>query len=41
MKTSSGVIGFPSFATDAKGKAVLASLTGSFAGHLAILGPNG
>ncbi|MFF4443476.1 creatininase family protein [Streptomyces sp. NPDC001502] len=38
--TASGVIGFPSFATAGKGKAVLASLTGSFAGHLEALGTN-
>nr|WP_242438796.1 creatininase family protein [Streptomyces sp. CB00455] len=38
--TASGVIGFPSFATAGKGKAVLASLTGSFAGHLESLGAN-
>ncbi|OKK18470.1 creatinine amidohydrolase [Streptomyces sp. CB00455] len=38
--TTSGVIGFPSFATAGKGKAVLASLTGSFAGHFEVLGTN-
>ncbi|MEU8842541.1 creatininase family protein [Streptomyces roseus] len=38
--TTSGVIGFPSFATAGKGKAVLASLTGSFAGHLEVLDTN-
>ncbi|THA83170.1 creatininase family protein [Streptomyces sp. A0592] len=38
--TTSGVIGFPSFATAGKGKAVLASLTGSFADHLEALGTN-
>ncbi|WXH40140.1 creatininase family protein [Streptomyces netropsis] len=36
--TKSGVIGFPSFATEGKGKAALASLTDSFAGHLEVLG---
>ncbi|GGP96284.1 creatinine amidohydrolase [Streptomyces virginiae] len=36
--TETGVIGFPSHATAAKGKAVLASLADSFAGHLEILG---
>nr|WP_308344812.1 creatininase family protein [Streptomyces sp. ISL-94] len=36
--TESGVIGFPSHATAAKGKAVLASLADSFAGHWEILG---
>ncbi|WP_202205147.1 creatininase family protein [Streptomyces xanthophaeus] len=36
--TESGVIGFPSFATAGKGKAVLASLTDSFADHLKVLG---
>ncbi|MBT2458220.1 creatininase family protein [Streptomyces sp. ISL-86] len=36
--TESGVIGFPSHATADKGKAVLASLTDSFADHLEILG---
>ncbi|MFV8130067.1 creatininase family protein [Streptomyces syringium] len=36
--TESGVIGFPSYATAEKGEAVLASLTASFASHLAALG---
>jgi creatinine amidohydrolase len=36
--TESGVIGFPSYATAEKGEAVLASLTASFADHLAALG---
>lgn len=36
--TESGVIGFPSYATAEKGKAVLASLTESFADHLEALG---
>ncbi|MFD0378913.1 creatininase family protein [Streptomyces sp. NPDC127112] len=36
--TKSGVIGFPSQATAEKGKAVLASLTASFADHLTALG---
>ncbi|MFG2338169.1 creatininase family protein [Streptomyces yangpuensis] len=36
--TDTGVIGFPSHATADKGKAVLASLADSFAGHLEILG---
>ncbi|MEQ4300376.1 creatininase family protein [Plantactinospora sp. B6F1] len=35
--TESGVIGQPSLATDAKGKAVLESLTASFAATLAVL----
>ncbi|MFD3935702.1 creatininase family protein [Streptomyces sp. NPDC058611] len=35
--TDSGVIGFPSHATADKGKAVLASLTASFADHLKVL----
>ena len=40
--TESGVIGHPSYATADKGKAVLASLTDSFAEHLAVLGvPHG
>ncbi|MFE1559775.1 creatininase family protein [Streptomyces sp. NPDC058734] len=34
--TETGVIGFPSHATAAKGKAVLASLVDSFAGHLKV-----
>ncbi|MFE9804109.1 creatininase family protein [Streptomyces goshikiensis] len=38
--TQSGVIGFPSHATADKGKAVLASLAASFAGHLEVLGLN-
>ncbi|MCX4628509.1 creatininase family protein [Streptomyces sp. NBC_01443] len=38
--TASGVIGFPSFATAGKGKAVLASLTSTFADHLEALGMN-
>ncbi|MFI8517783.1 creatininase family protein [Streptomyces sp. NPDC085481] len=38
--TETGVIGFPSHATAHKGKAVLASLADSFAGHLEILGLN-
>ncbi len=36
--TKTGVIGFPSRATAAKGKAVLESLTVSFADHLTVLG---
>ncbi|MFH9071503.1 creatininase family protein [Streptomyces alboflavus] len=36
--TDSGVIGFPSYATAEKGKAVLASLTASFEDHLTALG---
>ncbi|MET9320850.1 creatininase family protein [Streptomyces sp. NPDC003038] len=36
--TTTGVIGFPSHATAEKGKAVLESLTTSFADHLAALG---
>jgi creatinine amidohydrolase len=36
--TETGVIGFPSLATAAKGKAVLESLTTDFAGHLDALG---
>ncbi|MEU6767110.1 creatininase family protein [Streptomyces sp. NPDC046853] len=36
--TETGVIGFPSYASGAKGKAVLASLTESFANHLTALG---
>lgn len=36
--TNTGVIGFPSYATAAKGKAVLASLTADFAAHLHALG---
>ncbi|WP_371639669.1 creatininase family protein [Streptomyces virginiae] len=36
--TGTGVIGFPSRATAARDKAVLASLADSFAGHLEILG---
>lgn len=36
--TDSGVIGFPSYATAAKGKAVLESLSESFAAHLQVLG---
>ncbi|MHC6627474.1 creatininase family protein [Streptomyces globosus] len=38
--TESGVIGFPSHATADKGKAILASLADSLAGHLEILGLN-
>ncbi|WP_327284639.1 creatininase family protein [Streptomyces sp. NBC_01205] len=38
--TKSGVIGFPSHATADKGKAILASLADSFAGHMEILGLN-
>jgi creatinine amidohydrolase len=36
--TSSGIIGRPSLATSAKGKAILASLTESFGDHLKALG---
>lgn len=36
--TETGVIGYPSMATAAKGKAVLTSLTNSFGEHLAALG---
>lgn len=36
--TDSGVIGYPSYATEGKGKAVLESLTASFAAHLDALG---
>ncbi|MFE4873068.1 creatininase family protein [Streptomyces sp. NPDC056682] len=36
--TETGVIGFPSYATAGKGKAVLTSLVDDFAAHLAILG---
>ncbi|MFE5008056.1 creatininase family protein [Streptomyces sp. NPDC056696] len=36
--TETGVIGFPSYATGEKGKAVLASLTDDFAAHLEALG---
>jgi creatinine amidohydrolase len=35
--TPSGVIGVPSLATPAKGEAILASLTRSFAAHLTAL----
>lgn len=37
--TETGVIGFPSHATADKGKAILESLTASFADHLAVLEP--
>ena len=36
--SESGVIGYPSYATAAKGKAVLLSLVDSFAAHLEALG---
>ncbi|MFJ4874456.1 creatininase family protein [Streptomyces sp. NPDC088745] len=36
--TESGVIGYPSYATESKGKAVLESLRISFAAHLGLLG---
>ncbi|WP_405635264.1 creatininase family protein [Streptomyces sp. NBC_00056] len=38
--TETGVIGFPSYATAEKGKAVLASLVEDFAAHLEALGEN-
>ncbi|MFD6394187.1 creatininase family protein [Nocardia sp. NPDC060259] len=36
--TSSGIIGYPSLATPAKGQAALDSLVGSFADHLKLIG---
>jgi creatinine amidohydrolase len=36
--TETGVIGFPSYATAEKGKAVLASLVDDFAEHMRALG---
>lgn len=35
--TTTGIIGYPSLATAAKGEAALASLVASFADHLKIL----